>query len=358
LVLVRALRYTRPIMGRILSVLAVAIVALSLGLAARIRANAAIDTAPTGGSGTIEGTDVQVSARLAARVLAVPVVEGQAVAKGDVIATLDCAEPEATLEAAEARRALAESAAEAAAAQARAALSQAEAAAASVDATGAQAGAVRANRDLSAKQAARVKRLEVEGNATESDLDRASGQLEQLTEQLRGLEASGHAQTAAARAARAQSDAARHQAEAALAQIAAARADVTRARIGVAECTLVAPIAGIVETRAIEPGEVTLPGTRVARIVGLDVVETTFYVPNAELGRVAAGRRATLRADAYGERRFDAVVARVASEAEFTPRNVQTRKDRDRLVYAVTLRVENADHALRPGMPVEVELAP
>jgi len=61
-------------------------------------------------------------------------------------------------------------------------------------------------------------------------------------------------------------------------------------------------------------------------------------------------------ADAFPDRKFDGTVASVSSKAEFTPRNIQTRTDRDRLVYPVEVRVKNPDGALRPGMPVQVTL--
>ena len=85
-------------------------------------------------------------------------------------------------------------------------------------------------------------------------------------------------------------------------------------------------------------------------------VKATFYLANRELGAATPGRPAEVTADAYPKRKFAAKVRRVATSAEFTPRNVQTREDRDRLVYAVEVTVDNEDGALRPGMPVEIVL--
>jgi HlyD family secretion protein len=117
-----------------------------------------------------------------------------------------------------------------------------------------------------------------------------------------------------------------------------------------------APRDGIVQTRSYEVGEVVTPGTRVLTLVDTREVEATFYLPNAELGAAEPGRKVEVVADAYPDRVFEATIRRVGTSAEFTPRNVQTREDRDRLVYAVDIALENPDGALRPGMPVEVRI--
>ena len=82
----------------------------------------------------------------------------------------------------------------------------------------------------------------------------------------------------------------------------------------------------------------------------------TFYLPNAELGSARVGARATVEADAWPGETFEGNVVTVGSKAEFTPRNIQTRTDRDRLVYPIEVRIPNPDMRLRPGMPVEVTL--
>lgn len=343
-------------MKRVAIVFLVLIVALSAGLYVKVRENEAALLRPSGGSGTIEGTSYAVSPRIASRILEIHAEEGASVEKGQVLVELDCEEPQAMLDAAQAKLRSAESAASAAEAQLTAALGTARAARAQIDATGAQAGALEASRDVSSRAADRLTKLRGEGGVTEMDLDRASGQVDQITEQIKALGAQQRAARNQADAARAQAEAVRRQAEAAVAGIGAAQADVRRARALAAECKLLAPANGLVLTRAYEPGEVVLPGSRILELVALDRVETTFYLPNRELAAAAAGRTVTLVADAFPGRTFSGTVAHVAAEAEFTPRNVQTREDRDRLVYAVRIRIDNTDRALRPGMPVEVSI--
>ncbi|MEZ4465208.1 MAG: efflux RND transporter periplasmic adaptor subunit [bacterium] len=98
------------------------------------------------------------------------------------------------------------------------------------------------------------------------------------------------------------------------------------------------------------------PGFPLLVLLDLRRVTATFYLPNAELGAARAGAPVEVTADAWPDRRFTGTVAQVGLAAEFTPRNVQTREDRDRLVYPVEVTLENPDGALRPGMPVEVAL--
>jgi HlyD family secretion protein len=92
------------------------------------------------------------------------------------------------------------------------------------------------------------------------------------------------------------------------------------------------------------------------RLVALAEVKATFYLPNAELGAARPGGKAFVVADAWPGERFEGVITTVAARAEFTPRNIQTRSDRDRLVYPVEVTLKNPDHRLRPGMPVQVTL--
>jgi HlyD family secretion protein len=92
------------------------------------------------------------------------------------------------------------------------------------------------------------------------------------------------------------------------------------------------------------------------RLVDLVEVKLTFYLPNAEIGAVANGRTASVAVDAYPGERFTGEVTAVAMQAAFTPRNIQTRTDRDRLVYPIEVTIANPKLRLRPGMPAEAHL--
>lgn len=309
---------------------------------------------PPGGSGTIEGERVLVSPRIGARLLALHVAEGDPVEPGQLLAELDCAEAEAALEEAKARLA-------AASAQARAAMAQAEAAGVGTSsawvasqAAAAQADAVLAQRDAAARQASRVQALD-DGTSI-AVVDQSTTSASALVHQSEAAIAQARAARLQIGLAKGQAAAAAENAGAAAENVRAVEAALARAALNADECTIEAPRAGIVETLPFEAGEVVPPNAAVAAIVDLTEVTATFWLPNAELAAARPGLAATVAADAWPGRTFPGTVARVGAEAAFTPRNVQTRTDRDRLVYPVEVRVPNPEGALRPGMPVQVTL--
>jgi HlyD family secretion protein len=105
-----------------------------------------------------------------------------------------------------------------------------------------------------------------------------------------------------------------------------------------------------------DPGELVIPGAVVARVVNPSTMKATFYLPNADLAAAKVGLSAKVTADAMPDVAFEAKVKRIGLEAEFTPRNIQTRSDRDRLVFPIELRIPNPEHKLRAGMNIHVEL--
>jgi HlyD family secretion protein len=177
-----------------------------------------------------------------------------------------------------------------------------------------------------------------------------------LARQADAARAQTQAGDAQAHAAEGAMQAAEAQAHAAEAQVKAAEAAAERARLLVAECELRAPRDAEVSKLPHEAGELVAPGGTLVRLVDLARPKATFYLPNAEIGAVKPGARAVVVADAFPDVQFEGTVRTVALEAEFTPRNIQTRTDRDRLVYPVEVTVQNKDGKLRAGMPVQVTI--
>lgn len=342
-------------MKRAVVVAVVLAVVLTGAIAWKINEEEAALAGPASGSGVVEGEGADLSARMSARVGRVVAAEGTRVDAGAVVLELECDEPEARLAEAEARLEAARAQAEAARAQAEAARRQSAAARASVGAASAQVGALGTQRDVAAREADRVESMGE--HAALSRRDQARAAATRLRAQERAARASQRASARQAAAASSQADAASSSATAAERSIAALEAIVRSARLAVAECTIRAPRAGVVERVYFEPGELVMPGAVVARVVDLSAVTATFYLANADLGEARVGMRARVEADAYPGEVFTGTVQRIAHEAEFTPRNVQTRSDRDRLVYPVEVHIENAGAKLRPGMPVTVTLA-
>jgi HlyD family secretion protein len=343
-------------MRRVLVILAVLVVVLAGLIALRLVRQARVLAAPPGGSGEIEGTAVDLSSRVGARIVELPVREGQRVAKGDLLVRLDCADPEAQLAEAEARLAAARAQAVAAGAQIQASTRSRVAASAAEVAAKAQAAALEAQRAAAERQARRLAGLTAD--VPESSIDQTHASAAGLGHQTDAARAQASASAEQVRAAEVGIRAAGAQAEAAVAQVRAAEAAVTRVRLVAGECEVRAPRDAEVATLPHEAGELVAPGAVLARLVDLSEVTATFYLPNAEIGAVKPGARAAVVADAYPGEEFEGAVRTVALEAEFTPRNIQTRTDRDRLVYPIEVVVRNRDGKLRAGMPVQVTLSP
>lgn len=312
--------------------------------------------APAGGSGVIEAVEVDVVARISARILKIHADEGQAVAKGSVLVDLDCAEPTAALEQARASLAAAEAAVEAARAGAEAAKKNTRAMRSTVLATQSQIEGVQVSLTTAKKDETRILSMNKAGAISDARVDKVTTQVASLRHQIDAMNASTQAAKARSSAARGQELVAQAQILAARAQVEVARAYIKRAEAVVVECRLIVPRSGHVLARNHEPGEAVLPGAKLMTLVDLSEVRATFFLPNAELASAKAGGQVQVRADAYPGEHFPGHIRHVSAKAEFTPRNVQTREDRDRLVYAVEVEIPNPDGRLRAGMPVEVAI--
>ncbi|NCO37587.1 MAG: HlyD family efflux transporter periplasmic adaptor subunit [Armatimonadetes bacterium] len=142
--------------------------------------------------------------------------------------------------------------------------------------------------------------------------------------------------------------------------IAAAEAEVARMggvlqqlNAGLEDATIVAPRAGTIAEVAARAGEVVPPGACIVRLLDLANAWLKVYFPLTHLGRVKLGQRATLVADTFPDKEYAARVTEVSEEAEFTPKNVQTREQRVQEVFWVKLAIENPNGELKPGMPAE-----
>jgi HlyD family secretion protein len=136
-----------------------------------------------------------------------------------------------------------------------------------------------------------------------------------------------------------------------------AEAALEQARVAVDRTRLVAPFAGIVTVRHRQSGETTSPGAPVVTLMDPDDRWVRIYVPGDVVGRVALGQSARISSDSHPDSTFAGRVTHVASEAEFTPRNVQTSQERVKLVYAVKVAIDgDPGLALKPGMPADVRL--
>jgi HlyD family secretion protein len=140
-----------------------------------------------------------------------------------------------------------------------------------------------------------------------------------------------------------------------------ARAEQARQALAVAEtqlgyATVSAPMPGVVLSKNVEPGEMVAPGTPVVTIGDLEKVWVRAYINETDLGRVKLGQRATVTTDTYPGKQYTGHVSFIASKAEFTPKNVQTDKERVKLVYRIKVDILNPRMELKPGMPADAAI--
>jgi HlyD family secretion protein len=128
------------------------------------------------------------------------------------------------------------------------------------------------------------------------------------------------------------------------------------ARIRVDWLTVDSPINGTVLTRYHEPGEMVMPGTKLLTLADLGIVWAYVYIPQPLLAVVKPGMQVETYIPESNMQKITGSIVKVNEEAEFTPKNVQTRKERTRLVYGVKVEFRNTDGLLKPGMSVEVKL--
>lgn len=117
---------------------------------------------------------------------------------------------------------------------------------------------------------------------------------------------------------------------------------------------ITAPVDGVVLARNVEPGEVVISGALALTLGKLDQLTITVYIPENKYGEIKLGDLATVRLDSFPDQEFKATVTRIADQAEFTPRNVQTAEGRQTTVFAVKLSIQNPTGLLKPGMPADV----
>lgn len=275
-------------------------------------------------SGTIEGTDVNVGIEVAGKVKEVRVDEGMRVTRGDTLVVIDDTEYAIQLRQAEANLASFESAYRLAVEGSR-----------KEDVIQAEAAFKTAETDY-----ARMKELLASQTITQKQFDdtysryiAAQQTYQKLQRGMRPEEING------ARVRRDQ---------------AAAQADLLRKKVR--DCRVLAPSDGVVTLRGVEPGELVTIGTNVIRLTYLDKVKLTIYVGEAELGGVKLQQKATVTTDADKNKKYEGTVVYISPNAEFTPKNVQTKEERTKLVFGVKIEINNPDGALKPGLPADARI--
>jgi len=290
-------------------------------------------------SGTVEATEAALGFEMPGRVEHIGPREGDRVRRGDELASLDRTGLDARLAQATAQLAAA-----------RAQLAELEAGARTEELAQARE-VVRSARERHAdaqRDHDRVRTLFEAGAVSREALDKAAlalevaiSQLAQSEQQLRLVEAGPRPERIAAQRA----------------MVAQAEATVRQAEAALANAVIIAPFDGVVTVRDREPGETVGAGAPVLTIMNIGDRWVRIYIREDRVGAVQIGQSAVITADTWPEREYRGEVSFIASQAEFTPRNVQTTAERVKLVYAVKVRITgDAGNELKPGMPADVRL--
>lgn len=287
-------------------------------------------------AGHVEATDVRVAAKVGGRLEAVPVREGDRVTRGQELARVETVDLQLALQQARAERELAGADLRLKLTGARPEdIAEVEANLRSVEA---DLGA--AERDL-----LRMQGLLDKGSGTQKSKDDAQARRDALRGRRDALQQALGRLRAGFRS---------EEKEGARARVAASEARIAQLEQQVKDASVTSPLDGLVTEKLSEAGEMVPAGTPLLVITDLGDTWLTVYVAEPDLGRVRLGQAAQVRTDG-GEAR-DGKVTFIASQAEFTPKNVQTRDERVKLVFKVKIGLENRDGLFKPGMPAEARL--
>jgi len=302
-------------------------------------------------SGYVDATDVEVAPLVGGRILELNVDEGDRVAAGQLVATLDTADTELLLARLRTERDQAEAQLRLLLAGARPEdirLAEAQVASAEADVKAAEVelASARADYERFASLVAANSGSEKQRDDAATRRDLASARLNAATHRVAAAEET---------LARLRAGARKEEIEAARARVATAEAQITVAEKSVADATVTSPLAGVVTTKIANAGEIVAPRAPIVIVTDLDHAWANVYVDEPLVPRLTVGQTATLVTDAG--QRIEGTITFVSPKAEFTPRNVQTADERAKLVYRVKVTVDNREGVLKQGMPVEAELA-
>jgi HlyD family secretion protein len=287
-------------------------------------------------SGHVEATDVRVAAKVAGRLQTFSLEEGDRVTAGQELARIDDVDVRLALDAARADRG-----------QAEADLRLRVAGAREEDIAEAEAHVAQAEADLAGAQREldRMQELLDSGSGTtkaRDDLktrrDMAASALQAARERLRRLRAGSR----------------REEIDAARARLASADARVAQLEQQLKDTVITSPLAGVVTEKLVERGELLMAGAALVVVTDLQDAWLTVYLGEPDLARVRLGQEAEVVTD-DGQRRTG-TISFISSEAEFTPKNVQTRDERVKLVFKSKIRLQNSDGLFKPGLPAEARL--
>jgi HlyD family secretion protein len=293
-------------------------------------------------SGNIEATEVAISFKIPGRVIKRNFDEGEAVKKGDVVAELETADLQADVAVARAQLQAAEATLAALVAGSR----PQEIAASAAEFHAAEADREHLKRDLDRDE--QVHRADP-GAISQEQLDHAYAAYRMANE--RYLQTMKRYELVKEGPRKEDIDQAR-------AKVAQAKATLQSAETKLSYATVTSPLTGVVLSKNIEPGEYVAAGTPVVTVADIENVWLRAYVDERDLGKrnIALGAEAEITTDAYPGKVYKGRISFISSEQEFTPKSVQTNRERVKFVYRIKIDVKNPDKELKPGMPADARI--
>ncbi|HPA56219.1 MAG TPA: efflux RND transporter periplasmic adaptor subunit [bacterium] len=287
-------------------------------------------------SGTVESKDVRISSLVGGRITEVNYDEGDEVKKDSIIAKIDCrdyelqlAQAETVISGAKAKLRLIKSGAR-----------KEDIASASESNKQAQIALDKANKEYE-----RFEKLFETGSVTEKELDdikvvrdRAQSQFDQSRHILEKL----------------QNGAQIEEIDSVIASVKQAEASKAILLKKISDCVILSPSDGTVLHRLAEPGEIASPGMAILTLSDISKVRIRAFVPEKELGHIKNGAEVQLFIDTFPKISFSGKIASISTEAEFTPKTIQTADERVKTVYEFKVIAENKDRIFKPGMPVDI----
>ena len=306
--------------------------------------------------GNVEATEVVVSPEVGGQLTTFPVEEGQTLAAGDKVGTVDPTPLTLQRNQLVAQRDAAASRVGEVDRQVAALSAQRDALQAQHDGAVAQRGALQSQLEIAKRNHERMQRLFTQQAATSQQLDQAERDDRVLQDQVKAQDEQIRAQERQVAAQTSQVAATEQQQRTAKTQVAAAEAQVAQLDDRIRRSTVANPSAGTVLVTYVKPGEIVQAGQALYKIADMRNVDVRAYVSQPQLAGVTLGKQARVTLDNGDSRQtLTGTVTWISTQAEFTPTPIQTRDERADLVYAVKIRVANENGVLKIGMPVDVD---
>ncbi|KGK91960.1 secretion protein HylD [Desulfosporosinus sp. HMP52] len=303
-------------------------------------------------SGTIEGTELPVQPELGGKIVELLVSEGQVIKTGDIIAKLDESQARISLDTAKSQQTQAQAKLNDLLGGARA--EEIKRLEHLVSQANANLLALEPNLKFEEDNLSKNQKLHESGAISQQVVEAQQNKVATLKAQYQGAQESVKVAQAGLDQALAGYPQPTIQAQRAAVDIAAQ--SIRTAELGLNKLTIKSPADGQVLYKNVEVGQVVNPGTTLVTILNPNDLWIKIYVPGAKLGEIEMGETVAIIADAYPDKKFKGQIQYISNQAEFTPKNVQTKEERTTTVYAVKLAVIEGQDQLKAGMPADVTL--